>query len=119
MAKLDNYRLKLNGREYRPLMIGGMGVDISTSELALSACAEGAIGHISDAMAPYVSDRKFKTKFQNTKSEHFKASRDTLDKTGVKWDPEMVYEAGRRHAVATMEAKKGEGGVFINVIGKF
>jgi nitronate monooxygenase len=35
-----------------PIMVGGMGVDISTAELALEAARLGGIGHISDAMVP-------------------------------------------------------------------
>ena len=34
---MDDFRLKLGGREYVPIIVGGMGVDISTAELALEA----------------------------------------------------------------------------------
>ena len=58
---LNDFRLKLAGKEYVPIFVGGMGVDISTAELALEAARLGGIGHISDAMVPTVSDRRFKT----------------------------------------------------------
>lgn len=35
--KVDNYRFQLRDKEYVPIIIGGMGVNISTTELALSA----------------------------------------------------------------------------------
>jgi len=46
---VDNFRLQLGKQEYVPLVIGGMGVNISTTELALAAERLGGIGHISDA----------------------------------------------------------------------
>jgi len=47
MAKqLDEFRLRLGGRELVPIMIGGMGVDISTADLALEAARLGGIGHV-------------------------------------------------------------------------
>ena len=64
-----------------PIIVGGMGVNISTAELALEACRLGGIGHISDAMNPFVSDKKFDTKFTKTKSTKHRESRDSLDKT--------------------------------------
>ena len=48
--KVDDFRLKLGDKEYVPIMIGGMGVDISTSDLALEASRLGGIGHISDCL---------------------------------------------------------------------
>ncbi len=56
--KVDDFRLKLGDKEYVPIMIGGMGVDISTSDLALEASRLGGIGHISDAMSPSGEKRK-------------------------------------------------------------
>ena len=72
MKCVDDFRLKLGGKEYVPIMIGGMGVDISTSELALEAARLGGIGHISDAMVPDVSDRKFDTTFVKDKTKAYK-----------------------------------------------
>jgi hypothetical protein len=58
MKRVDDFRLRFGNEEYVPIMIGGMGVDISTSELALEAARLGGIGHISDAMVEDVSDRR-------------------------------------------------------------
>ena len=45
MKCVDDFRLRLGNKDYVPIMIGGMGVDISTSELALEAARLGGIGH--------------------------------------------------------------------------
>ena len=37
MKCVDDFRLKFGNKELVPIMIGGMGVDISTAELALEA----------------------------------------------------------------------------------
>lgn len=118
MAKLADFRIRLGEQEYLPLMTGGMGVDISTAELALAAARQGAIGHISDAMAPFISDRKFGTRYQNNKQKKFKIFANSMDKSQVKWDYDSVYQANLAHCRATMEAKQGSGGVFINVMEK-
>ncbi len=99
-------------------MQGGMGVDISTSELALAVCKEGGIGHISDAMSPYVSDRKFGTKLQNSKQKQFKEFANSLDKSAVKWDYERTYEGTFKHVESTMQAKQGSGAIFVNTMEK-
>ena len=46
MKCVDDFRLKFGKKEYVPIMIGGMGVDISTAELALVVAKLGGIGHI-------------------------------------------------------------------------
>jgi nitronate monooxygenase len=51
MKRVDDFRLRFGKQELVPIMIGGMGVDISTADLALEAARLGGIGHISDAMA--------------------------------------------------------------------
>ena len=38
MAILNDFRFRLGDDECLPIVVGGMGVDISTSELALEAC---------------------------------------------------------------------------------
>ena len=43
MKRVDDFRLKLGNKEYVPIMVGGMGVDISTSELALETARLGGI----------------------------------------------------------------------------
>jgi nitronate monooxygenase len=118
MDVVDNYRLMLGPKEYVPIMVGGMGVNISTAELALEACRLGGIGHISDAMNPFVSDKKFETHFTKTKSKKHRASRDTFDKTTVKFDLEELRKSQLRVVRSAMEQKKGDGAVFINVMEK-
>ena len=63
MNKLDNYRLKLGNNEYVPIMIGGMGVNISTPEMVLEGARLGGIAHLSDALICAISDKYYKTDF--------------------------------------------------------
>ncbi|MCC7258982.1 MAG: nitronate monooxygenase [Gammaproteobacteria bacterium] len=116
--KVDNYRFRLGQFELVPIMIGGMGVDISTTELALAAARLGGVGHISDAMVQHVSDRKFDTHFTKAKSEKHRRTRDGFDKTTVKFDLEHLRQAQLNHVRDTMERKRGPGAVFINVMEK-
>ncbi|MCB0323117.1 MAG: nitronate monooxygenase [Bdellovibrionales bacterium] len=95
-----------------------MGVDISTAELALAVCAEGGIGHISDAMGPYVSDKLFGTRFQSAKQKQFRQHANSLDKSEVQWDYERTYQGTFNHVKAAMEAKRGPGAVFVNTMEK-
>jgi len=118
MKVLDDYRLTLGGKEFIPLVIGGMGVDISTPELALEACRLGGIGHISDAMIAFVSDRRYKTKFTRLKSARYKNPPVDLDKSKVKFNLEELQNAQQQHVMHTMEKKQGEGAIFINVMEK-
>ncbi len=116
--KVDNYRWQLGRLELVPIMIGGMGVDISTTELSLAACRLGGIGHISDAMVQHVSDRKYDTHFTKAKSEKHRKTRDGIDKTTVKFDLDHLYQAQLNHVRHTMDRKQGPGAVFINVMEK-
>jgi nitronate monooxygenase len=118
MAILNDFRLHLGDDEYLPIMVGGMGVDISTADLALAACDLGGIGHLSDAMTPFVSDKKFKTHFTKTKSGRYKFNRDNIDKTNIKFDLEELYKATLQVVSAAVERKTGDGGLFINVMEK-
>jgi nitronate monooxygenase len=118
MTVLNDFRLQLGENEYLPILVGGMGVDISTAELALEACRLGGIGHLSDAMTPFVSDRKFKTHFTKTKSGRFKFNRDSQDKTQIKFNLEELYKATLNVVSAAVELKQGDGGLFINVMEK-
>ena len=118
MKRVDDFRLKLGNKEYVPIMIGGMGVDISTSELALEAARLGGIGHISDAMVQDVSDRKFDTTFVKDKTKLYKFNINNMNKAVVQFDLDRLAEATRLHVGATMEAKKGDGLVFVNCMEK-
>lgn len=120
MNKVDNFRLKFSNdnREFVPIMIGGMGVDISTSQLALEAARLGGIGHISDALVTDVSDRKFGTKFVSTKRQEFKESLNSIDKSRISFQEHDIREAMKLHVAKTMEAKRGDGLVFVNCMEK-
>ena len=115
---LNDFRLKLGGKEFVPIIVGGMGVDISTAELALETARLGGIGHISDAMVPTVSDRRFKTQFVQEKQRKYKYNINSSDKEVVQFDLERLAEAQRLHVGRTMNAKKGDGAVFVNCMEK-
>ncbi len=118
MKCVDDFRLRFGKRELVPIMIGGMGVDISTAELALEAARLGGVGHISDAMLPTVTDRRYKTKFVSDKQKQYKLNIKQVDKSIVQFDLNQVAEATRLHVSKTMEAKRGEGMIFVNCMEK-
>jgi NAD(P)H-dependent flavin oxidoreductase YrpB (nitropropane dioxygenase family) len=118
MKRLDDFRLRFGNKELVPIMIGGMGVDISTAELALEAARLGGIGHISDAMVQDVSDRRFDTSFVKEKTKAFKHNIDNSDKSVVQFDLGRLAEATRLHVGKTMQAKQGTGMIFINCMEK-
>jgi nitronate monooxygenase len=100
-------------------MIGGMGVDISTVELALEAARLGGVGHISDAMVPTVIDRHLHTRYTKDKLKLYKANVTNLaDKSTVKFHLGELEEATRMHVRRAMDAKQGSGMVFINCMEK-
>ncbi|MHB1590735.1 MAG: nitronate monooxygenase [Sulfuricella sp.] len=118
MKCVDDFRLQFGKQELVPIIIGGMGVDISTAELALEAARLGGIGHISDAMLPTVTDRRYETHFVKEKLKQYKYNIDNSDKSAVKFDLGQIAEATRLHVSKTMEAKRGEGMIFINCMEK-
>jgi NAD(P)H-dependent flavin oxidoreductase YrpB (nitropropane dioxygenase family) len=115
---VDDFRLNFGRKELVPIMIGGMGVDISTAELALVAARLGGIGHISDAMVQTVSDRRFDTSFVSEKLKKYKANVASSDKSGVQFNLAVLEEATRNHVGRTMESKRGDGLIFINCMEK-
>ena len=118
MKRVDDFRLQLGKHELVPIMIGGMGVDISTADLALEAARLGGVGHISDAMIKTVTDRRYKTKYVKEKLALYKSSVATDDKTAVKFDLAKVEEATRLHVMNAMERKQGSGMIFVNCMEK-
>ena len=118
MKRVDDFRLKFGKKELVPIVVGGMGVDISTAELALEAARLGGIGHISDAMVTDVSDRRFNTSFVKEKTRLYKHNVNNADKSIIKFDLGTVAEATQRHVGATMQAKRGEGLIFVNCMEK-
>ena len=118
MKCVDDFRLRFGKQELVPIIIGGMGVDISTAELALEAARLGGIGHISDAMVNTVSDRRFKTHFVKEKLKLYKANVANPDKSEVLFDLARLAEATHNHVGRTMEAKRGPGLIFVNCMEK-
>jgi len=118
MKHVDDFRLRFGRKELVPIIIGGMGVDISTAELALEAARLGGVGHISDAMVPTVSDRRFKTHFVKEKLKTYKYNVASADKSDVLFDLGRLAEATHNHVGRTMEAKRGEGLIFVNCMEK-
>jgi NAD(P)H-dependent flavin oxidoreductase YrpB (nitropropane dioxygenase family) len=122
MKRVDDFRLRFPNRggkqELVPIVIGGMGVDISNTELALEAARLGGIGHISDAMVHTVSDTRFDTKFVSQKLKQYKHNVASSDKTEVKFCLDALTEATRNHVGHAMESKRGDGLIFINCMEK-
>ncbi|MFN7085015.1 MAG: nitronate monooxygenase [Burkholderiales bacterium] len=118
MKRVDDFRLRFGKRELVPIVVGGMGVDISTAELALEAARLGGIGHISDAMVQTVSDRRFRTHFVREKSKLYKYNVASSDKSKVLFDLDRLAEATHSHVGRTMEAKRGDGLIFVNCMEK-
>ena len=118
MKRVDDFRLRFGKQELVPIVIGGMGVDISTAELALEAARLGGVGHISDAMLPTVTDRRFKTHFVKDKTKQYKFNVANSDKSMVQFDLGQVAEATRLHVSKAMDAKRGSGMIFVNCMEK-
>lgn len=119
MTCVDDFRLTLGNQQYVPLMIGGMGVDISTARLALEAARLGGIGHLSDAMTMAVTDRHFQTGYLKARSARHRGSVPSQpDRRNVPFDLEALREATMLHVSSTMNQKRGSGGIFINVMEK-
>jgi len=118
MKRVDDFRLRFGKQELVPIVIGGMGVDISTAELALEVARLGGIGHISDAMVQTVSDRRFDTKFVSGKLKQYKYNVASSDKSAVQFCLKELEEATRNHVGRAMEAKRGDGMIFINCMEK-
>jgi nitronate monooxygenase len=118
MKKLDDFRLQMGDHKLVPIMIGGMGVDISSTDLALVAARLGGIGHISDAMVKTVTDRRYKTKYVKAKQKQYQYNVASEDKSAVKFDLEHLAEATRMHVEKTMARKTGDGLIFINCMEK-
>ena len=118
MKRVDDFRLRFGKKEYVPIVIGGMGVDISTAELALEAARLGGVGHISDAMVNTVADRRFNAKFVKEKLKQYKFNVANTDKSVVQFDLGQIAEATAMHIGKTMEAKRGDGLILVNCMEK-
>ena len=118
MKRVDDFRLRLGSSELIPIVVGGMGVDISTSALALEVARLGGIGHISDAMVHTVTDRRFRTHYVKDRLKQYKSNVSNPDKSAVQFDLGLLAEATMLHIGSTMQAKRGPGLVFMNCMEK-
>ncbi|MGL4594346.1 MAG: nitronate monooxygenase [Thermoguttaceae bacterium] len=118
--KLRDLKLQLGESEYLPLMIGGMGVDISTSEMVLEAARLDCIAHLSDAMVPAVCDKNFGTHFTKNKVEYVTRLQKESPETNCAptFDLEEYAQAQFRYVSETVEKKRGNGGIFVNCMEK-
>ncbi len=117
-TKLDDFRLRLGKNEYVPIMIGGMGMDISTSKLVLEAARLGGIAHLSDALISAVTDRHFGTNYIKERAKKYKKDAHLVNKLHAQFDLEETYRAVRLLVEDTMEKKQGKGGIFLNIMEK-
>ena len=115
---LGDYELKLGDHSLVPIMLGGMGVNISTKDLALAVARCGGVGHVSDAMLPDVTDRLFGTGFTAQKAKMYKSLAGLGSKLSMHFDLDGIRTAARRYVDDVMSAKTGPGLVFINVMEK-
>ncbi|HEX2950346.1 MAG TPA: nitronate monooxygenase [Armatimonadota bacterium] len=118
MTRINDFTLTLGQHEYVPIMLGGMGVDISVPELVLAVARLNGIAHLSDAMLPAVVDRQFHTHFVRNKRQRLQDYASSTDKTGSTFDLDELAKAIHLYVSDTMSAKTGNGGVFINVMEK-
>ncbi len=116
--KVDNFRLQLGKKEYVPIVIGGMGVNISTSELALEAERLGGIGHISDAEVCYVCDQLFSTAYTTRKRKKYSYNAGNRNKSDVYFDLGDLAEAQKMYIEHTISRKSGNGAIFLNCMEK-
>lgn len=116
--KVDNFRLQLGKKEYTPIVIGGMGVNISTTELALAAEKLGGIGHISDAEVCYVCDQILSTSYTTRKRKKYSYNASNPDKSDLYFDLGEVAEAQKMYVEHTVSQKSGNGAIFMNCMEK-
>ena len=117
-ARMNDYRLVLGDKELKPIMVGGMGVNISTRELALEAARLGGVGHISDSLTADVSDRLFGTHFVKDKAKRCAPFSGLAPKTDMEFVPEEIERATHLCVEDVMNRKTGDGLVFINCMEK-
>lgn len=116
--KMDDYRLRLAGRDLVPIMQGGMGVNISTKAMALAVAHAGGIGHVSDAMLPDLTDRLFNTGFTKAKARLCRAVDKMAGYAGFDFPLQEVRFAAKTYLEDVMAGKTGPGLVFVNVMEK-
>ena len=118
MSCLDDYSLRLKGKDFLPLMVGGMGTNISTSKLVLAIEKLGGIAHLSDAMLPVVADKEIGTSFTKAKTVLFKGLAASPDKSSELFDLKALAEVSEKYFQSVMEKATGKGLVLVNCMEK-
>ena len=116
--KLGDFSVTLGGRQYKPLMLGGMGVNISNADLVLAFEKLGGIAHLSDALLMDVADREFGTHYRQAKIRQFKRYLNDPDKSAVSFDLHDLAESTKLYISEVMKKKTGKGLVLINCMEK-
>ena len=116
--KLGDFSVTLGGRQYKPLMLGGMGVNISNADLVLAVEKLGGIAHLSDALLMDVTDREFGTHYCQAKTRKFKQYLNDPDKSAISFDLEDLAESTKLYISEVMKKKTGKGLVLINCMEK-
>lgn len=115
---LKDLRVRLGGKDYVPLMVGGMGVNISTAEMVLSVEKLGGIAHLSDAMLMDLCDRLYGTTYTANKTKRYYGCQKNPDKSDNHFDLNDLREATLRYVGDVMSRATGKGLVFINCMEK-
>ena len=118
IATVEDFTLNIGSKEFLPIVLGGMGVDISVPNLALVIARLGGIGHISDAMIPTIVDRHFHTDYVKDKVRQFKEWIGRADKQGICFDLNALAESIQRYVSETMASRQGDGAIFMNIMEK-
>ena len=111
---LQHFTLSLGRQQYIPLVVGGMGVDVSTPDLVLAVARLGGIAHLSDAMAPALMDRHAGTDFVRDKRARCRVN----DSPEAAFDLAALRDGIFRYVRGVINRKRGTGGVFLNVMEK-
>ena len=115
---LNDFRIMLKGKSLVPLMVGGMGANISTAEMVLAVEKLGGIAHLSDAMLPDVVDTVYGTHYGADKAKVNFVHKSSWDKSQVHFDFGNLREATMRYVGDVMSRATGKGLVFINCMEK-
>ena len=115
---LKDLRVRLKDKEYVPLMVGGMGVNISTAEMVLAVEKLGGIAHLSDAMVMDLCDRLYGTTYSADKAKRYYGCQKNPDKSNNHFDLNALREATLRYVGDVMNRATGKGLVFINCMEK-
>ena len=119
LVQLNDFLLSIGKKEYVPIMLGGMGVDVSVPELALAVAGQNGIGHITDAMITATVDKHFHTHYVLDKLDQYRSLLGAHNnKQPIHFDLNALGDAVRLFVGKTMDAKKDAGAIFLNVMEK-